>query len=128
MTSYGVPFEVPFDKLVIAVGAYSQTFGIPGRVFYLCCREPRTHLHRLGRRVKEYVHFLKDVRDARAIRMRVLECVFLEPQSIICRFLPAKIFMSLGFTQASQPNCSESEKKKLLNFVIVGGGPTVSRR
>ncbi|KAF8323703.1 NDE1, mitochondrial external NADH dehydrogenase [Clavulina sp. PMI_390] len=80
--SHGAPFKVPFDKLVVAVGAYSQTFGIPG--------------------VKENVHFLKDVRDARAIRMRVLEC----------------------FTQASQPNCSESEKWKLLNFVVVGGGPT----
>lgn len=34
LTSYGEPFEVPFDKLVIAVGAYSQTFGIPGYAFY----------------------------------------------------------------------------------------------
>lgn len=32
LTSYGDPFEVPFDKLAIAVGAYSQTFGIPGYV------------------------------------------------------------------------------------------------
>lgn len=23
-------FQIPYDKLVIAVGAYSQTFGIPG--------------------------------------------------------------------------------------------------
>ncbi|KAF8333046.1 FAD/NAD-P-binding domain-containing protein [Cantharellus anzutake] len=80
--SYGTPYQVRYDKLVIAVGAYSQTFNIPG--------------------VKEYVHFLKNVRDARAIRMRILEC----------------------FTQASQPNCTEAEKQKLMNFVIVGGGPT----
>ncbi|KAF9515895.1 hypothetical protein BS47DRAFT_1371907 [Hydnum rufescens UP504] len=76
------PFTIKFDKLVIAVGAHNQTFGIPG--------------------VKEYVHFLKDIRDARAIRMRILEC----------------------FTQASQPNCPEDERRKLLNFVVVGGGPT----
>jgi len=31
-----------------------------------------------------------------------------------------------GFTQASQPNCTEAEKQKLLQFIIVGGGPTVS--
>ena len=46
-------YELPFDRLVIAVGAYSQTFGIPG--------------------VKEHAKFLKDVRDARAIRTRILE-------------------------------------------------------
>lgn len=28
--------------------------------------------------VKEHVHFLKDVRDARAIRMRILECKVIE--------------------------------------------------
>ncbi|EKM56698.1 uncharacterized protein PHACADRAFT_91741 [Phanerochaete carnosa HHB-10118-sp] len=47
-------FELHYDALVIAVGAYSQTFGIPG--------------------VKEHAHFLKDISDARAIRNRVLEC------------------------------------------------------
>ncbi|KAG1732120.1 NDE1, mitochondrial external NADH dehydrogenase [Suillus lakei] len=39
---------------VIAVGAYSQTFNVPG--------------------VKEHAHFLKDVRDARAIRTRIIDC------------------------------------------------------
>lgn len=48
-------FEVPFDKVVISVGAYSQTFGVPG--------------------VKEHAFFLKDVADARKIRKRVLECL-----------------------------------------------------
>ncbi|KAH8112294.1 FAD/NAD-binding domain-containing protein [Phellopilus nigrolimitatus] len=47
-------FKVHYDKLVIAVGCYSQTFNVPG--------------------VKEYAYFLKDVRDARAIRSRILEC------------------------------------------------------
>lgn len=48
-------FEVKFDKIVIGVGAYSQTFGIPG--------------------VKEHAFFLKDVADARKIRKRILECI-----------------------------------------------------
>lgn len=46
--------EVSYDKLVIAVGCNSKTFGTPG--------------------VKENALFLKDVGDARKIRRRVLEC------------------------------------------------------
>jgi NADH dehydrogenase FAD-containing subunit len=52
--------------------------------------------------VKEHAHFLKDVKDARSIRIRILEC----------------------FEQASQPILSDVERRKLLNFCIVGGGPT----
>ncbi|KAJ4496184.1 pyridine nucleotide-disulfide oxidoreductase-domain-containing protein [Lentinula edodes] len=78
----GLSFPLKYDKLVIAVGAYSQTFNIPG--------------------VKEHAHFLKDVRDARAIRSRILEC----------------------FEQANQPTLSDTERRQLLNFVIVGAGPT----
>lgn len=50
----GQVFELNYDKLVIAVGCYSQTFGTPG--------------------VKENAFFLKDVNDARKIRKRILEC------------------------------------------------------
>jgi NADH dehydrogenase FAD-containing subunit len=50
----GQMFDVSYDKLVVAVGCYSQTFGIPG--------------------VRENALFLKDVGDARKIRMRILEC------------------------------------------------------
>ncbi|KAF8452645.1 NDE1, mitochondrial external NADH dehydrogenase [Boletus edulis BED1] len=78
----GTPFTVRYDKLVIAVGAYSQTFDVPG--------------------VKQYAHFLKDVRDARAIRTRILDC----------------------FELANQPILSDIQRRNLLNFCIVGGGPT----
>ena len=50
----GKRWEVPYDKLVVAVGCYSQTFGTKG--------------------VKENAFFMKDVGDARRIRKRVLEC------------------------------------------------------
>lgn len=50
----GKKFKVSWDKCVIAVGAWSQTFGVEG--------------------VKEHAFFLKDVADARAIRRRILEC------------------------------------------------------
>jgi NADH dehydrogenase FAD-containing subunit len=50
----GKVFDVTYDKLVVAVGCYSQTFGTRG--------------------VRENALFLKDIRDARKIRTRVLEC------------------------------------------------------
>jgi NADH dehydrogenase FAD-containing subunit len=50
----GQVFDLAYDKLVIAVGCYSQTFGTPG--------------------VRENAFFLKDVVDARKIRKRILEC------------------------------------------------------
>lgn len=50
----GKLFDMTFDKLVIAVGCYSQTFNTPG--------------------VREHAYFLKDVGDARKIRNRLLSC------------------------------------------------------
>ncbi|KAI9847313.1 MAG: hypothetical protein M1837_002900 [Sclerophora amabilis] len=78
----GQLFEVDYDKLVISVGCYSQTFGTKG--------------------VKENALFLKDVGDARRIRRRILEC----------------------FESAALPTTSDTLRKQLLNFAIIGGGPT----
>jgi NADH dehydrogenase FAD-containing subunit len=50
----GQLFDLSYDKLVVAVGCYSQTFGTPG--------------------VRENAFFLKDVTDAIKIRRRILEC------------------------------------------------------
>lgn len=68
----GKVFELSYDKLVVAVGCYSQTFGTKG--------------------VKENALFLKDVGDARKIRNRILDCMLaankflLLYQLILCRF------------------------------------------
>lgn len=78
----GRVFEMGWDKLVVAVGCYSQTFGTKG--------------------VREHGYFLKDVGDARKIRNRLLSC----------------------FETASLPTTSEEMKRMLLNFAVVGGGPT----
>ncbi|KAJ6446533.1 pyridine nucleotide-disulfide oxidoreductase [Purpureocillium lavendulum] len=78
----GTEFEVPYDKLVLAVGCYSQTFGIEG--------------------VKEHACFLRDIGDARIIRLKVLA----------------------AFEKASLPTTSDEERRKLLHFAVVGGGPT----
>jgi NADH:ubiquinone reductase (non-electrogenic) len=46
--------EVPFDMLVVGVGAENATFGIPG--------------------VREHGCFLKEVPDAQRIRKRIMDC------------------------------------------------------
>ncbi|KAI9801218.1 MAG: hypothetical protein M1825_003492 [Sarcosagium campestre] len=52
--------------------------------------------------VKENAFFLKDVADARMIRQRILDC----------------------FEIAALPSTPEEMKRQLLNFAVVGGGPT----
>ncbi|MCJ1478850.1 NADH:ubiquinone oxidoreductase [Lambiella insularis] len=47
--------EIPFDMLVVGVGAENATFGIPG--------------------VREHSCFLKEVEDAQQIRKRIMDCV-----------------------------------------------------
>lgn len=78
----GKQFDLTYDKLIVTVGCYSQTFGTPG--------------------VKEHAFFLKDVGDARKIRNRLLAC----------------------FEGAALPTTSDEMRRQLLNFAIVGGGPT----
>lgn len=78
----GNEFDLPFDQLIIGVGAVSNTFGIEG--------------------VGQYGLFLKELSDARAIRQRIIE----------------------NFERASTPNLQFEERKRLLHFVVVGGGPT----
>ena len=51
---HGQRFDISYDKLVIGVGCYNQTFGIEG--------------------VRQHAFFLKDVGDARRVRKRILEC------------------------------------------------------
>jgi len=75
-------FNVPYDKLIIASGAVSNTFNTPG--------------------VYEHAFFLKELADARKIRQRIIDC----------------------FEIASEPGLSLEDKKAVLHFAVVGGGPT----
>jgi NADH:ubiquinone reductase (non-electrogenic) len=75
-------YEVSYDKLVIAVGARSNTFNVPG--------------------VEKHAFFLKEIAHARAIRNRILT----------------------NFELSVHPNITRDEEKRLLHFVICGGGPT----
>jgi NADH dehydrogenase len=77
-------FEIDYDKLVIAVGVKTNTFGIPS--------------------IQEGngIFFLKTLRHARGIRNNIID----------------------SFEKAAVPTVCEAEKKRLLSFVVVGGGPT----
>ncbi|KAI9493268.1 pyridine nucleotide-disulfide oxidoreductase-domain-containing protein [Zychaea mexicana] len=74
-------FYVPYDQLVLAVGATSITHGIQGL---------------------DHTFQLKTVQDAMAIRRKVMENV----------------------EKACLPTTTPDERKKLLSFVVCGGGPT----
>ena len=78
----GEAFVLSYHALVIAVGAASATFGVPG--------------------VREHALFLKELSDARAIRQRIIDC----------------------FERAATPLQPEEERRRLLHFIVVGGGPT----
>jgi NADH:ubiquinone reductase (non-electrogenic) len=52
--------------------------------------------------VREHALFMKSVKDARTFRERVLDC----------------------FEEASLPTVSDKQRRDILHFVIVGGGPT----
>jgi NADH dehydrogenase FAD-containing subunit len=60
----GKLFNLDYDKLVVAVGCYSQTFNTPG--------------------VRENALFLKDVSDAIRIRKRILDCMLCSTTIISC--------------------------------------------
>ncbi|KND00486.1 uncharacterized protein SPPG_04802 [Spizellomyces punctatus DAOM BR117] len=78
----GRHFLVPYDRLVVAVGAQNNTLGVPG--------------------VQEHTRFLKTIADARRLRVELMT----------------------NFELAALPTTSELERKRLLSFVIAGGGPT----
>lgn len=75
-------YDIGYDKLVIAVGCYSASFGIPG-VRAEDRLPPLAVLLADGAQVSKYAHFLKDIRDARAIRNRLLYVSFVsKPPSL----------------------------------------------
>jgi NADH:ubiquinone reductase (non-electrogenic) len=52
--------------------------------------------------VEEHAHFLKEILDARRIRSAISD----------------------AFESAMTPSQTDEERKRLLHFVVVGGGPT----
>lgn len=75
-------FELPYDILIISVGEVTNTYNIEG--------------------AKENAYLLREVTDARKIRVKVIDC----------------------FEEASLPELALEEKKRYLRFIVCGGGPT----
>ena len=115
-------FEVPYDQLVVAVGATTATFGIPG--------------------VSEHALFLKEVSDAAAVRQRLLNCLE-RASSLLAEAEEMSAAAGAGKAPAAvaaaardvktrkqdkgrpmDPAALTREADKLLHFVVVGGGPT----
>lgn len=90
-------FSINYDKIIIALGTKSNTFGVPG----FCSQEEQIEHNATGTD-RHNVFFLKQLEHARAIRNRIIEC----------------------FERASSPFITEAEKERLLTFLVVGGGPT----
>jgi NADH dehydrogenase FAD-containing subunit len=101
-------FTVPYDKLVIAIGVKTNTFGIKsiednvhgGQQQYNY--DPTILLPNSAYNEKHCIFYLKQLAHARAIRANIIDC----------------------FERASLPTISIQEKQRLLSFLIVGGGPT----
>ena len=93
--------EVPFDMLVVGVGAENATFGIPG--------------------VREHSAFLKEVGDAQEIRKRIMDCVetaSFKGQSDEER---KRLLHMVGWKVDEHRGKGAWLKQKQ---VVVGGGPT----
>lgn len=94
---------IPYDRLIIAVGSVSATYGVNGL---------------------EHCFQLKTVEDAQKMRRRIVGA-FLKifgPTSCLCSWPCA--FRTENFEVASLPTTSAAERKRLLSFVVCGGGPT----
>lgn len=79
---------IPYDRLVLACGAVTNTFGTPG--------------------VAEHALFLKDISDAKRIRMRILDC----------------FDRATALLRAPPQSFKEEDAAGLVHFAIIGAGPT----
>jgi NADH dehydrogenase FAD-containing subunit len=68
-------FQIQYDTLIIAVGAYSQSKRKHLLIFICLISFIRLYEAFNVPGVKEHAHFLKDVSDARRIRSRIIECM-----------------------------------------------------
>ncbi|CAJ0870942.1 365_t:CDS:10 [Entrophospora sp. SA101] len=94
--------DICFDERLVEVkptGDFSQSFYVPyDKLIIAVGSQSITH----GIEGIEHCHFLKTVNDARKLRKTIIR----------------------NFEMASLPTTSPEEKKRLLSFVVCGGGPT----
>lgn len=92
------------SKVVRCTGAFKEadSFDVSFDKLIIACGAETNTFNIEGVETSPHVYFLKQLSHARAIRNRLIEC----------------------FERASSPGASEAEKRQLLTFIIVGGGPT----
>ena len=89
-------FYLPYDKLVVGVGESV----VVGGNFWLTKTGSTSNPH--GVKGLQHCNYLKTIEDARLIRYKVLQ----------------------NLEQACLPTTSDEERRRLLSFVVCGGGPT----
>lgn len=96
-----IRYYLPYDKLVVGVGTFPSPF-----VSMYASPDLQSNVGAVtnphGVKGLEHCHFLKDIDDARRIRNRVVS----------------------NLERACLPTTSDEERKRLLSFVVSGGGPT----
>ncbi|BDA51498.1 Internal alternative NAD(P)H-ubiquinone oxidoreductase A1 [Coccomyxa sp. Obi] len=100
-------FEVSWDLLIMAVGEQTATFGVPGveeHCFFMKASLTTFACHRSSFLELEIQSVTAEVEitDSVKLRRRIVEC----------------------FELATLPGASETQKRKAVHFVVVGGGPT----
>lgn len=93
-------FYLPYDKLIIAVGMIFALWITQVSRELISTQGSQTNTH--GVEGLDHCHFLKSIGDARVIRRKIVD----------------------NFERACLPSTTDEERRKLLSFVVCGGGPT----
>ena len=116
-----------YFQLVLAVGTKSHTFGVPG-----VKSQEEDFDHNPTGTNRHNVFFLKQLEHARALRNRIIECferylfylILIEQLQLSSWRTMIKGSTYFFCFRASNAHCSEEERRRLLTFLVVGGGPT----
>jgi NADH dehydrogenase FAD-containing subunit len=110
-------YDVGYDNLIIAVGCYSATFGTPGVSEYnlsISCSPLTSDSGVAIRSLSEGCSRCSSYSEQDAVR------------NIFPSRIPAQAICTIRerFEQALLPNLNDDQRRNLLQFSLVGGGPT----
>ncbi len=111
-------FQLTYDKLVIAVGAYSQSMSSLSHPSSAKCLHA---LHSVQCPRREGTRVLPQGYQRRTTHSH--KGAGMSANRARIHGLCSDDWLA-GFEQANQPTITDADRRKLLNFCIVGGGPT----
>jgi NADH dehydrogenase FAD-containing subunit len=99
-------FKVNYDRLIVTVGAQTNTFGIKVSFAFQAqytndSKITHTCIYLL-QGVREYCCFLRQIEDARRVRTSIVNC----------------------FERANLPHLTDKERESILTIAVIGAGPT----